>query len=211
MVSHDELASKAFDSIIQAKSAKIMNPSLRVKKLNNEQQVVYGEVYAPNIIDSHGAAMKPEDVQTLAHRFMMDMKNNKIDLMHNNKPTESIAVESFIAREGDPDYTPGAWVLAVKVLDSDLWASIKKGTYNGFSMEAWVNKKTETVQIQIQKHVFGLTENNNGHEHAFYVEMNDDGKVVRGITSEVDGHTHTISISSATEFTDDHTHRFFLP
>lgn len=206
MVSFIDVANKYFDS-----STPDLNSPIRVCKVDNEQQIVYGEVYAPDVIDTHGAAMSPEEIQKMAHRFMMDVRNTHIDLMHNNKPTDSVAVESFIAREDDSVFTPGAWVLGVKITDTELWSAIKQGKYNGFSMEAYVNKKTETVQLQILKHVFGFTENNDGHEHAFYVEMNDDGKVVRGVTSEVDGHKHEIFISSATEFNEDHSHRFFLP
>jgi hypothetical protein len=185
--------------------------SISIKKIDAEKRIVYGEVYAPEIVDAHGHVMNAEEVEKLAHRFLLEAKNSHIDIMHNNKPALASAVESFIARKGDPTFQEGSWVLATKIFDDDLWLEIKSGKYSGYSMEVLVEKSTEVVKMKIQEHVFGVTEDNDGHNHVYYVKLNDDGMIVAGKTSKDAGHSHEIKLSTATEKDDNHTHRFFLP
>ena len=201
----------SLDSTESNVTKSVVHSDMRIKKLNSEKQIVYGEVYAPEVIDSHGDIMDASSVEDLAHNFLLASKNHNIDVMHNNKPIQASVVESFIARAGDPDYVEGAWVVATKIFDSVIWDGIKRGLYNGYSMEALVNKEKRIVDVNIQNQAFGLTEDNSGHTHAYYVEINDKGQVVGGSTSEENGHSHVIKSSSSTEFTNDHTHRYFLP
>lgn len=184
--------------------------SVSICKIDEEQQIVTGEVYAPFIIDSHGDMMEPKDVEQLSHSFMAKMLNRHIDIMHNNKPADAIAVESFIAKDHD-GYNEGAWVLSTKILDKALWADIKQGKYNGYSMEAMVKKVPALVVIDVLPQAFGYVEANAGHDHVFYVEVDDDGRVTGGQTSFDDGHSHTLSAGTATDKTDGHSHRYFLP
>lgn len=181
------------------------------KSIIADKQIATGEVYAPYVLDSHGEMMLPDGVETLAHRFLARFKNDQIDLMHNNKVVRAVVVESFIARKGDPDYNEGAWVLSVKIEDNELWQDIKVGKFNGFSMQAWVNKVEADVEIDYFPHIFGFTENADGHEHAFFIQLNDEGTIVRGVTSEYDDHVHSIVYATATEDSNDHAHRFMLP
>jgi hypothetical protein len=89
-----------------------------IKKQVSEKRLVFGEVYAPNDLDTHGEFMTGEEIEKLAHRFMLKQLTGHVDLMHDQNSNHGTAVvESFIAREGDPDFTPGAWVLGTKVYD----------------------------------------------------------------------------------------------
>ena len=208
MTTFTDVIRKAANELAQ--DSKSSRPFL-IKKADQEKMIVYGEVYAPEVVDSHGDAMTAEEIEKLAHLFLIEMRNHNIDLQHNNKPVQASVVESFIAREGDPIYTPGAWVMGTKIFDEDLWADIKKGVYNGYSMEVLVNKKKETVTVLIQNDLFGYTVVNDGHEHAFYVKMSDDGRVIGGRTSYDDGHYHEIKYGTATEEENGHSHRYVLP
>lgn len=105
------------------------------------KRIVYGEVYVPWEPDAHGNWMTPEDIEAMAHRWMAELKTRPIgpiDQQHNKQPVPVLPVESFVARPGDPTFTPGAWVLAVKVLDDQLWADIQAGLITGFSIDALV-------------------------------------------------------------------------
>ena len=42
----------------------------RIRKTDDELQIVYGEVYAPNVPDVHGEFMTPVEVRKMAHRFL---------------------------------------------------------------------------------------------------------------------------------------------
>jgi len=186
---------------------------VRILKIDEEKQIVYGEVYAPYIVDTHGDMMMPEDVELMAHRFMaLAHVKASIDTNHDQTPNGSHPVESFIARKGDPDYTEGAWVLGVKVLDIQIWKAIKEGRLNGYSMQSWVKKKPVAVEIEYQPTNLGYTEvgGDDNHTHVFYAELDDSGRVKSGVTSKTNNHEHKITKGTATEISDGHSHRFFI-
>lgn len=187
---------------------------VRIQRIDDEKHVVFGEVYAPNIVDTYGEFMLPQDVEIMCHRFAQLILSESIDTNHDNVPNGSYPVESFIARESDPDFVHGAWVLGIKVPDDHLFAQIKKGELNGFSFEALVRPVAVRAKVATVRDQVGLTEPGgaNRHTHLFFVEVNDFGRVVRGFTSVVDEHSHDIRSGSMTKSggDDGHTHRFFL-
>jgi hypothetical protein len=184
---------------------------VRIKKINDEKQVVYGEVYAPDVLDTYGDFMSAEDIEKMAHRFMQLVTlRQSIDTNHNEESNGSYPIESFIARDGDPDYTPGSWVLGVKVEDKEVWASIKKGELNGYSFQALVRKVAVVVEVCMTPDIAGVTELAADHDHMFYVEFDTDGRVLRGRTSTDNGHFHHISKGTATDEADGHAHRINL-
>jgi hypothetical protein len=88
---------------------------------------------------------------------------------------------------------------------------VKAGKLNGYSLEAWVTKYEMDVTYEFLPHHFGMVEDNDGHFHAFWVEVEDDGRVIGGFTSPgEDGHVHKISAGTATDTTNGHAHRYFL-
>jgi hypothetical protein len=183
----------------------------KIVRSDDDRQIIYGEVYAPNRLDTYGEMMVAEDIELMAHRFMRLDLTKSIDVKHDNKPIEAYPVESFIAREGDPDYTAGAWVMGVKVEDAEVWSDIKAGNLNGFSFQAMVTPVQRTVEIEVVRDQVGKTEQNDDHEHYYFVQLDENGKVVKGRTSKAaDGHWHEIKRGSVTEKTDSHNHRFFV-
>jgi hypothetical protein len=188
--------------------------TVRAMKFDDEKQIVYGMVFAPDTLDTYGEYMKAEDIETMAHRYLKSVKlDASIDVRHDNLARDAYPVESFIARKGDPDYPEGAWVLGVKVEDTDVWASIKKGELNGFSYQAMVVPVEQTVTYDVVRDHVGPVCKAEGfdHDHVLFVQLGDDGKVLSGRTSKAeDGHFHEITRASVTETTDGHNHRFFL-
>ncbi len=200
------------DQLIAAYSQPQNHFEVALKKVNNDKKIATGIVYVPNVLDTHDEMMLVEDVELMAHRFMSTLKNNQIDLMHNNRVVKATAVESFIARDNDPDYPAGAWVLSIKVDDAALWGEIKSGVYNGFSVETFITKVEAEVELSFNTHVFGYTEDTDGHGHFFFIQIDEDGKIESGITSPgEDGHVHKISYGTATDLALKHAHRYRLP
>lgn len=181
-----------------------------IKKVDDDKRVVYGEVYAPYVLDSHGEFMLPEDIELMAHRFMKLELGTSIDTQHDNVPNGSYPIESFIARDGDPDYTPGAWVLGVKVPDDNIWRMVKSGILNGFSFQGLVKAKEMEVEYTVVRDHVGMTEAHGDHAHVYFLELDEMGRVVRGHTDTVNGHSHEIVRASVTSAAAGHTHRFFL-
>lgn len=181
---------------------------VRIVKQDEELQLVYAEVYVPDIPDVDKEFMTRDEIRKMAHKFLASGKVNKVDTIHDNTATSCRVVESFIARDGDPDFIPGSWVAGVHIPDVNLWDKVKKGELNGFSMEALVIKTPRELELEIPEYLVGETDVAEGHCHTFKVEYSDDGTFLGGSTDEVDGHVHKILRGTATETNLEHNHRF---
>ena len=183
--------------------------SINVKKSEDELQIVYGEVYAPNVVDSQGDWMSAVEIQKAAHDFLRDGKMGQIDMHHDQVTVGAYVVESWIAMEGDPVFIPGSWVIGAHVPDPDIWPMIKSNELNGFSIDAWVEKKPVELEIDIPDTLTGQTEEFEGHTHSFVVKYDDQGNFIGGVTDKAaDGHFHVIASGTATETSQGHKHRF---
>jgi len=182
-----------------------------IKRINKAKQIVYGEVYAPNVLDTWGEFMLADDIEMMAHRFMRLDVTKAIDTQHDNEPNGSFPVETFIARDGDPDYTPGAWVMGVKVSD-ERWPDVLDGKLNAFSFQSLVRPVDMEIEYEVIRDHVGSTAMglDTDHTHVYFVQVGEDGQVVGGKTDEVDGHSHIITKASITDITAGHSHRFFL-
>jgi hypothetical protein len=155
--------------------------------------------------------MDAEGIRDMAYKFMRKMKLDQIDAMHTNDIVEKAhVIESFIARKGDDTFIEGAWVVGVHIPKAEDWAKVEAGEWNGFSVEALVQKETRDVEIDIPPVITGRTykSEDKSHEHTFYVSYSEDGKFLGGVTDRVDGHIHKILRGTHTENADGHMHRF---
>ena len=105
------------------------------KKSDTKKQIVYGEVYVPDRRDTDGNFMTAETIEKMAHDFLANKRNAQISKAHDGNPDKGCVVESFIAREGDPDFAVCSWVVGVHVPDAQIWKSIEAGELTGFSIE----------------------------------------------------------------------------
>lgn len=127
----------ALAASVQALEAEDHEPqSGRFVKFDLEKRLVYAEVYMPDVEDAHGHQMTREEIEKMAHGFMKSGRTSMIDVQHDNQTDYGCyMVESFIARDSDPDYMPGSWVACVKVENDEIWRAIKSGELTGFSFE----------------------------------------------------------------------------
>lgn len=181
---------------------------MRIRKLDNELQIVFGEVYAPGFPDSQGDFMTEESIQKMAHRFMENLRLRHIDTNHNNEKIDAVVVESFLARKGDLDFIPGSWVVGVHVADKDQWGKIKKGEFNGFSIEGGAVGVVKEIEIEVPEYVIGKTDEVAEHSHRFTVHFDEEGQFLGGTTDDEAGHSHEIKKGTMTEEVNGHSHRF---
>lgn len=183
---------------------------------SGEYHYVFGEVYAPLQVDTDGEAMTAGDVRKMAHDFIAAGMVQAIDRDHDHVVCGAEVVESFIARENDPEYRKGAWVLGVRMKDGATWEAVKSGAINGFSVDALVHKSVQTVLVELTRIASGTTESSLGgedvppHSHVFYAEFLDSGRVKFGTTDDVLGHVHPISGTVVTDTAMGHSHRYFV-
>jgi hypothetical protein len=186
-----------------------------VFKADPELQLVWGVVYSPGFPDSQGDFMTAVEVRKMAHSFMSrggspDYGMKCCDVDHDGSIRKVCVVESFIARKGDPDFREGSWVIGAYIEDPSIWESIKKGEFNGFSMEALVYDQPQDLDVEFPDCVEGTTlkADIDDHNHIYRVMLNPEGQIIGGETSYTNGHRHLIKRGTITEEADGHKHRF---
>jgi len=99
------------------------------------KKLVYGVVYSPNEVDSHGDYATAEEIEKAAHEFLQEARN--IDKQHDFIKGAGEVVESYISPVdftlGEQPIKKGSWVLATKATD-EIWEDITKGEITGYSM-----------------------------------------------------------------------------
>ena len=92
-----------------------------------------------------------QTTKILSERFM---RNTKMEEAANLNHTSTMAPNTFVSESWlvlDPkndkssalgmDYPEGTWVITMKVGSEELWKRIKKGEYNGYSIEGYFNER----------------------------------------------------------------------
>ena len=182
--------------------------TVAIKKLDAEEQLVFGEVYAPGFPDSQGDFMSRESVKKACYEFMRKSAMGNIDTQHDQNPNGSYVVENFIARPDDNIYIPYAWVMGVKVAN-DVWPLVKSGELNGFSLDGMATRSPCVLDIEVPEILKGETLPTQNHTHQFFVKYDQVGNFLGGHTSAArDGHSHLIKAGTCTEMAMGHNHRF---
>lgn len=175
-------------------------------------RVVFGEVIVPGIPNVYADVHSEESVRNFAYGFMLN--GFRFDKEHDNNSLDSRVqvVESFIARDGDPDFIKGSWVLGVRINDDELWQDVLNGNLNGFSYQAVV--RMFGVDLEGESSLFrrGVTQPSleDGHTHVFYAMLDEDGRVITGSTTNTNGHEHELQKAVITEMAEGHRHIYQL-
>ena len=175
------------------------------------EQIVMAEVLIPNVPNSYGDIYTEAAIREFCYTYAI--QGYGIDVYHEQEDiigTGAVVVESFIARAGDPDFHPGSWVVAMKILDDDLWQEILDGKINGYSYEALTFLTPVVYQNLRERQISGITEPDphDGHTHSYLVVLDATNRPVAGGTSLTNGHSHTISRHTTTDSANGHTHRY---
>jgi hypothetical protein len=203
------LAKRDERSFSHARQVEAVRDAVQIKKLDQEEQIVFGEVYAPGFPDSQGDFMTPEEIKKMAYNFLRKGVTANIDVNHSQQQSGSYVVESFIARDDDPIFIPGSWVIGVKIPDQAIWSLVKSGELNGFSLDGLGVRHDTVFEIEMPELLKGETDDVSGHHHAFTVKFDEAGNFLGGHTSPgPNGHVHQIMRGTVTEKADSHTHRF---
>jgi|SRR6185437_1812219 len=104
------------------------------------QNIVYGVVLEPDLPDSQGDIVSPEEIQKAAHRYLVESR--KSDTQHNEQPNKVEIVESYVAPHDmilhGKLVKKGAWVMGAHVPDPELWDRISNPAHpeplTGFSI-----------------------------------------------------------------------------
>jgi hypothetical protein len=189
--------------------------SVEIKKKDSAKQIVYGEVMTPMVMDSQGDFMTADQIEKTAHNFMMGLRHYNVDTEHSLVKNESVVIESFIARKGDPEFNEGSWVVGTYVPDKAVWEKVEKGELNAFSMYGRGEREDVVLEIEIPDDgiVKGETHENSDHRHQFFLKFDSNGKWT-GETDEIEvggkKHKHVIKSGTITESAGGHHHKYSL-
>ena len=108
-----------------------------IKSFEDEEQIVAGIVYEPDVVDAQGDSASAAEIRKAAHRFMMESET--LGIMHKEAAGDRARiVETFLSPAGytfgGQQIRKGSWVMVVKILDKTLWDDIKTKKITGFSM-----------------------------------------------------------------------------
>lgn len=189
-----------------------MDIRLHTRNDTQYERVVFAEVIVPEAPNVFGDYWSKEAVKEFAYAYMrtgfiIDVQHDRTDVSGKVK-----VVESFIARQGDPDFIVGAWVVAMYIGDDDIWQQVLDGDINGYSYEALVLALPAILRVEDTGMRTGSTTSTaiDTHTHDFFVIVGEDERPVEGGTSVTDGHAHTISTHTFTDYTNGHRHRYNL-
>lgn len=185
-----------------------------IKAEDDKPLFVMGEVYVPFAIDTDGDTISKEELRKAAYDFMKSGRQLKIDVQHDLNESGCCAVQSFIARPGDPDFKEDSWVLGVEIYDEALKEDARKGELNGFSFysdDLSAVTVTDLPVTRVRK-LAGTTEpstdpNISEHEHDLILELDEHSHVIPTFTSETNGHRHATTKTTATDEEAGHSHR----
>ncbi len=111
-----------------------------IRKRDDAKQLVLGEVYVPHdpndpdTIDSQGHAATADEIQKAAHAFLADCRQDCVDRDHDGVNQHGHVVESYLAKQDDPLFKQGAWVVGIRVTDTDTWNAVENGDITGISL-----------------------------------------------------------------------------
>jgi len=95
-----------------------------------------------------------DSIRKIAYKFMKEGKTSATNLDHETEVDGVFMFESFLIDDTKPtpkgfDKAPnGSWFVSYKVDNDDVWAQVKDGTFNGFSVEGVFS---ESRQMDVDK------------------------------------------------------------
>lgn len=122
-----------------------MKLEVSFKKVDQEERIVVGVVYEPNVVDSQGDFMKASTICKMAHQWMIKYQKYKDSHKSDIDSDDICVIESFIApityAVGTEIVSVGSWVLATKILNENLWKRVKDGELNAYSIGGYGKRK----------------------------------------------------------------------
>lgn len=102
-----------------------------------EERYVLGVVLEPDVVDSQGDHYNAAEVRKAAHYWMENQ--GELGRQHEEIVTGKLRVlENYVAPVdfviGTESVKKGTWLMAIRVVDDELWSAVKAGSYSGFSI-----------------------------------------------------------------------------
>lgn len=123
---------------VRDRAVRIVKSATSADAREQDEHFIFGVVLVPNEPDSQGDIYSAEEVRKAAHAYMEDA-GGTFKIMHAGKAIEGLKVlETYVTKVSETHngetFPIGTWLMAARVIDLELWESIKKGVFTGFSI-----------------------------------------------------------------------------
>ena len=100
---------------------------------------------------------KADQIRKMAEKYLVESRQNDVNLMHDEgSDVEGVQMVQYfikgdgISVDGFDDCADGSLFAEFHVVNDDVWAEIKAGTYKGFSLEGIFDLQPETDADEVQ-------------------------------------------------------------
>lgn len=122
---------------------------------DEDQQLVWGVVARADFpiyrkddrFGEYYVTYSADVIRRMAEKYLAEGRQNEVDLQHDGKMVEGVQLVQFVIKDtergvvpaGFDDIKDGSLFAEFHITDPDIWAAVKDGTYNGFSLEGFFN------------------------------------------------------------------------
>tara|TARA_R100000541_G_scaffold12119_2_gene20448 strand:- start:1023 stop:1604 length:582 start_codon:yes stop_codon:yes gene_type:complete len=131
---------------------------VELKTIDEEKRLVIGLalvpdklIYRKNKGFEYNITFSKETVRKASEKYLKSLKLHNTTAEHETEVNEVYLTESWIVEDTKTDKTAlyglkapvGAWAVAMRVDNDEVWENVKKGNYLGFSIEGFFTEKEE--------------------------------------------------------------------
>lgn len=141
--------------------AKFNEQEIKLSIQNEDQRIVFGPALIPDLPikrsimgETFFVSIDRENILKTAIKFQKDNLANKLDMNHSQQVLNGLTIfETFVTDEnrvtmakGFESLPMGTWFITAKVNNDEVWAKMKSGELNGFSIDGLFSfKQDETL------------------------------------------------------------------
>lgn len=143
---------------------------------NDEKRLVRGVVMRADFpiyrcndrIGEYYIIYTPEQIRIMAEKYLAESRQNDVNIMHEaDSDVEGVQMVQYfikgdgISVEGFDDISDGSLFAEFHILNDEVWAAIKDGTYRGFSLEGvfdFIPQKDEETLEELFSRIFNNKE-----------------------------------------------------
>ena len=100
---------------------------------------------------------KAEEIRKMAEKYLLEGRQNDVNLMHREgSDVDDVQMVQYFIKgdgvsvEGFDDCADGSLFAEFHIVNDDVWAEVKAGTYKGFSLEGVFDLQPETDADEVQ-------------------------------------------------------------
>ncbi len=129
---------------------------VELKTIDEDKRLVIGLALVPNKLIyrrnkgfEYNITFSKETVRKASEKYLKSLKLHNTTTEHETEVNGVYLTESWIVEDTDKDKTAlyglkapvGAWAVAMRVENDDVWKNVKAGNYLGFSIEGFFTDK----------------------------------------------------------------------